>query len=212
MISSEPRRTDKSVPRRTEFGEVKQREISILKTIKEHPNIHHNALKKIIVEELDLVAIKTFDRLIKELIKTYKISFTYENNKKLYSIPNISILQDSQDLIIPYLNSMNEHLKIFEKVYPRLSYYEKVVISEHFVKQLLSNLYGIDLYRQINSDKKIEDYLQIKDDFMKKIRKILEIFSHDSAGGALTSNLLFSIINLNPDQNAEVASLMNSKK
>ena len=200
------------IPRKTLLGPVKKRELVIIKAIKEHPGIHNNALKRIIVEEEKIMYTRTFDRIIKELRESNHITVDEKGNKKCYNIPSIEGAPDSKNLIIPYLKSMDEHIALLMKVYPKLSYAEKLVVSQHLIKQLLSNRYGLELLLTIHPTRQIPEYRQIKDRFKRLLKRVIRIISDDSDGGWVNSELLFSIMNFNQEPNNEIASLLNAKK
>lgn len=119
-----------------------ERKREIIKQIQANPDTHHNALKEIIVRKKHIMATKTFDRTIKNLIEDKKINAKILGNKKLYSVasgfPDDTVKED-----ISYLNEkideLKEELVYLEKNHAKLSKEKKI--------QLTFNL--SDTYREI---------------------------------------------------------------
>ncbi|MGI0046560.1 MAG: hypothetical protein ACREBB_05155, partial [Nitrosotalea sp.] len=63
----------------------RKRENVIIRTIRSHPDIHHNGLKRLIVPRH--MATKTFEHIIKDFIERKMINVQSIKNRKHYSIP-----------------------------------------------------------------------------------------------------------------------------
>ena len=64
---------------------TRQRENIIIKTIRSHPEIHHNRLKRLVVPRY--MATKTYENIIRDFIERKIVSVESVKNRKHYSVP-----------------------------------------------------------------------------------------------------------------------------
>jgi len=152
---------------------------SILNTLSENEPIHHNALKKIIVDS-ESMAKKTFDKLIHELVDLGIVNVRKEGNKKIYSVKkNFEV--DEQDLernikIDLHLAKINiEYLKIN---YSRFDVLNKSAHSYFVLKDIFYSLQIIDFLISLNYPNK-EDYLKKESLLRNYINQIFKMIKKD---------------------------------
>lgn len=108
----------------------KKRERAIIRTIHSHPDIHHNELKRLIVPRY--MAIKTFERIIRDLIGRKIINVTSIKNRKQYSVslgfPDSSVKVHLSELI-RLVDEMRERLVEMKGKYSRLPKNKKEQIA-----------------------------------------------------------------------------------
>ncbi|TSA18096.1 MAG: hypothetical protein D4R72_02825 [Nitrosopumilales archaeon] len=105
----------------------KEREMAIVKEIQLHPNIHQNALKRLVVPKH--MAGKTFERTKKELVERRAIYLKKVGNQYHYTValgdPDSSV-KVNLDSFFGLLKDMTKELKEMEEKYPKFSKNKKV--------------------------------------------------------------------------------------
>ncbi|MGI0070416.1 MAG: hypothetical protein ACREAN_09220 [Nitrosopumilaceae archaeon] len=100
----------------------KQREGTIIRKIRSHPDIHHNKLKRLVVPSH--MATKTFEHIIRDLIERKMINVERIKNRKHYSLklgfPDHSVKVHLSELS-QLVDEMKDRLKELKGRYPRFS-------------------------------------------------------------------------------------------
>lgn len=99
----------------------KKRERAVIRAILSHQDIHHNGLKRRVVPRY--MAIKTFERIIRDLIERKVVNVTLVKNRKHYSVvlgfPDSSVKIHLGELI-QLVDEMRSRLVELKGKYPRL--------------------------------------------------------------------------------------------
>jgi len=187
-----------------------QRESALVSAIDEFPDAHHNELKRIMLRKHVMVG-RTSERKIQELLERGWIVTIRKGNKKFYRIVDSLHLRDSAKNLNVYISSMDKRIKTLKKVYHKLSLVEKILTANQLVKQLQSNLYGLELYFGFYPENRITHYQEITASMNKQRKKIIDIISSDSRRDNLNSALVSELINIRPEQNNQIDALLESK-
>ena len=188
-----------------------RRESALLEAIKEFPDANQNELKRIMLRR-KVMAGKTFERKIQELLERGWIIQIQKGNKKYYAIVDKSYLGDSTKNLNVYIHSMDKRIKTLKKIYHKLSLAEKILTVNQLVKQLQSNLYGLELYFAFYPKNKINHYQEFTQSMNKQLKQIINnIISRDSSQDNLNSALVSELINIRPEQCKEIDALLQSK-
>ena len=101
---------------------TKQRENAIIRTIRSHPDIHHNRLKRLVVPRY--MATKTYEHIIKDFVERQIINVENIKNRKHYSVslgfPDHPVKVHLGELS-QLVEEMRDRLKELKGRYPRLS-------------------------------------------------------------------------------------------
>ena len=79
------------------------------------------------------------------------------------------------------------------------------------VKQLQSNLYGLELYFAFYPKNKINHYQEFTEAMDKHLKQIINIIARDSSQDNINSALVTELINIRPEQCKEIDALLQSK-
>ncbi|MGI0102571.1 MAG: hypothetical protein ACREA7_08260 [Nitrosotalea sp.] len=98
----------------------RKRERVIIRTIRSHPDIHHNRLKRLVVPSH--MATKTFERIIKDFVERKIINVQDIKNRKHYSVPlgfpDSSVKVHLSELL-HLVDEMRDRLRELKGKYPR---------------------------------------------------------------------------------------------
>ena len=127
-------------------SELYERERIILDCIKNNPNIHHNALLKIIVPEY--MAKTTFEKTRNSLLEKQIISVQKKANMKFY-VPTLNYTTRFQQHIERITNTsfhnLKNHIKKLETDYQHKDVNEKITIANSLLKNILQTDNGFTI-------------------------------------------------------------------
>src|SRR3972149_8348649 len=119
-------------------SELYERERIVLECIKNNPNIHHNALMKIIVPEY--MAKTTFEKTRDSLLKKEIVSVQKKANMKFY-VPTLNYAVRFQQHIERITNTsfhnLKIHIKKLEAGYHHNAVNDKITIANSLLKNIL---------------------------------------------------------------------------
>ena len=127
-------------------SELYERERIVLDCIKNNPNIHHNALLKIIVPEY--MAKTTFEKTRDSLLNKEIVSVQKKANMKFY-VPTLNYAVRFQQHIERITNTsfhnLKIHIKKLEAGYQHKAVNEKITIANSLLKNILQTDNGFTL-------------------------------------------------------------------
>ena len=127
-------------------SELYERERIVLDCIKNNPNIHHNALLKIIVPEY--MAKTTFEKTRDSLLEKQIISVQKKANMKFY-VPTLNYATRFQQHIERITNTsfhnLKNHIKKLETDYQHKDVNEKITIANSLLKNILQTDNGFTI-------------------------------------------------------------------
>ncbi|QDI88214.1 hypothetical protein Nisw_01040 [Candidatus Nitrosopumilus sp. SW] len=156
-----------------------ERERIILEHIKENPQLHHNALLKLVVPKF--MAKTTFEKTRDSLIEKEVIFVNSEKNMKFYHITENYAHKAAQHIEQTTNNSFHDlkmQIKRLETDFPHKDIDEKIHISNLLLKQLLQTDNGFTILDSIKNPKKTlyrDEHLTIQ----QLIYQVYEIIQHD---------------------------------
>ena len=124
----------------------------ILNEIDTNDRIHHNALRKIIVDENHDMAKRTFDKYVKRLRDDGTIKIIPMNDNKLhYALPqnpldSLNFDKDYKD----FSKQLEKELKKLKKNYKKFSTYEKQTVMISSLSTVISAIVGLSLSNSIS--------------------------------------------------------------
>jgi len=158
-----------------------QRISNIILEVHKMPGIHHNALRKIVVDEKKKMAKKTFDKLAKKLRTNGTLATVSQNDNKIhYVIPattNEAPL-DFEKEFEPYLKSMESKLSQLKKEYKLFPIQGKQTMMISTLSNIFSALTGITFINSIGNPSS-EDLSKHEIRLRKCIRFHMDIMMHD---------------------------------
>ena len=159
--------------------ETYERERIVLESIKNNPDLHHNALIKLIVPEF--MAKTTFEKTRDSLLEKEIISVLTKGNMKFY-YPTENYEQKSQQHIERNTNNSFHDLKLqikrLDTDYPHKDIDEKIVIANSLLRNLLNTDNGFTILDSAKNPKKTlykDEHLTIQ----QLIHQVLEMIRHD---------------------------------
>jgi len=127
-------------------SELYERERTVLDCIKNNPNIHHNALLKMIVPEY--MAKTTFEKTRDSLLEKQIISVQKKANMKFY-VPTLNYATRFQQHIERITNTsfhnLKNHIKKLETNYQHKDVNEKITIANSLLKNILQTDNGFTI-------------------------------------------------------------------
>lgn len=160
-------------------SELYERERIVLKCIKNNPNIHHNALMKIIVPEY--MAKTTFEKTRDSLLEKEIVSVQKKGNMKFY-VPTLNYATRFQQHIERNTNTsfhnIKNYIKKLETDYQHKDVNEKIVIANSLLKNILQTDNGFTLLDSNKNPKKTlyrDEHLEIQ----QLIHRIFAIIQND---------------------------------
>ncbi len=159
--------------------EIYERERILLENIKNNPNLHHNALLKLIVPEF--MAKTTFEKTRDSLLEKEIIFVQTKANMKLYRLTE-NYEQKSQQHIERNTNNsfhdLKSQIKRLETDYPHKDVDEKITIASSLLKNLLQTDNGFTILDSSKNPKKTlyrDEHLTIQ----QLIYQVFETIRHD---------------------------------
>ncbi len=156
-----------------------ERERIVLESIKNNPNLHHNALLKLIVPEF--MAKTTFEKTRDSLLEKEVIIAQTRRNMKFYS-PTENYEQKSQHHIERSTNSTYHYLKLqikrLDTDYSHKDVDEKIIIANSLLRNLLQTDSGFTFLDSVKNPKKTlykDEHLTIQ----QLIHQVFEVMRHD---------------------------------
>ena len=144
-----------------------ERERVVLEQIQKNPNLHHNALIRLIVPKH--MAKTTFERIRNNLIEKNIINFTTKGNRKFYQITE-NYEQKSIHLIERITISNFQHLKNkikkFDGNFHHRDVNEKILSASDILRKLFQTDNGLTLLDSIKNSKKTlykDEHLEIQE-------------------------------------------------
>jgi len=159
--------------------EMYERERIVLESIKNNPDLHHNAVLKLIVPEF--MAKTTFEKTRDSLLEKEIITVQIRGNMKFYR-PTENYEQKSQRHIERSTNNSFHDLKLqIKKLEPDYSHKdvdEKIIIANSLLRNLLQTDNGFTILDSAKNPKKTlyrDEHLTIQ----QLIHQIFEVIRHD---------------------------------
>jgi len=159
--------------------EMYERERIVLESIKNNPDLHHNALLKLIVPEF--MAKTTFEKTRDSLLEKEIIFVQSKANMKLYRL-TANYEQKSQQHIERNTNisfhDLKSQIKRLETDYPHKDIGEKIAIANSLLRNLLRTDNGFTVLDSSKNPKKTlyrDEHLTIQ----QLIYQIFEAIRHD---------------------------------
>ena len=160
-------------------SELYERERIILEYIKNNPDIHHNALMKMIVPEY--MAKTTFEKTRDSLLEKDIVSVQKKGNMKFY-VPTLNYATRFQQHIERITNTsfhnIKNYIKKLETDYQHKDVNEKIVIANSLLKNILQTDNGFTLLDSNKNSKKTlyrDEHLEIQ----QLINRIFAIIHND---------------------------------
>ena len=159
--------------------ETYERERVVFEAIKNHPNLHHNALLKQIVPEF--MAKTTFEKTRDSLLEKEIISVTHKGNMKFY-VPTENYEEKLQHRIQRNTNNSYHYLKLkikkLDTHYSHKDVDEKITLANSLLRNLIYVDNGFTLLDSAKNPKKTlyhDEHLTIQ----KLLNHIFEIIRKD---------------------------------
>jgi len=159
--------------------ELYERERIVLGSIKNNPDLHHNALIKLIVPEF--MAKTTFEKTRDSLLDKEIITVHTKGNMKFYH-PTENYEQKSQQHIERSTNNSFHDLKLkikrLDTDYPHKDVDEKIIIANSLLRSLLQTDNGFTILDSAKNPKKTlyrDEHLTIQ----QLIHQVFEMIRHD---------------------------------
>ncbi|MFQ5781499.1 MAG: hypothetical protein ACE5GR_00420 [Nitrosopumilus sp.] len=160
-------------------SEMYERERIVIECIKNNPNLHHNALIKLIVPEF--MAKTTFEKTRDSLLEKEIITVKTKANMKFY-YPTENYDQKSQQHIEQNTNHSFHDLKLqvkrLDTDFPHKDIDEKIIIANLLLRNLLQTDNGFTILDSTKNPKKTlyrDEHLVIQ----QLINQVFEVIRHD---------------------------------
>ena len=160
-------------------SEKYERERILLETIKDNPNLHHNALLKLVVPEF--MAKTTFEKTRDSMLEKEIITVELKRNMKFYS-PTENFEHKSQQFIERNTNNsfhdLKSQIKRLDTDYPHKAIDEKIALANSLLKHLLQTDIGftvLDSAKNPNKTLYRDEHLAIQ----QLMHQIFEVIRHD---------------------------------
>ena len=159
--------------------EMYERERIVLESIQSNPNLHHNALLKLIVPEF--MAKTTFEKTRDSLLEKEIISVQTTGNMKFYCSTENYEQKSQQHIERNTTNSFHDlklKIKKLDADYPHKDVDEKIIIANTLLRNLLNTDNGFTILDSAKNPKKTlykDEHLTIQ----QLIHQIFEVIRHD---------------------------------
>jgi len=159
--------------------EMYERERIVLESVKTHPNLHHNALIKLIVPEF--MAKTTFEKTRDSLLEKEIITVQTKGNMKFYHPTENYEEKSQQHIERSTTNSFHDlkfKIKKLDVDYPHKDVDEKIIIANSLLRNLLNTDNGFTILDSAKNPKKTlykDEHLTIQ----QLIHQIFEIVRYD---------------------------------
>lgn len=159
--------------------EIYERERIVLESIKNNPDLHHNALIKLIVPEF--MAKTTFEKTRDSLLQKEIIAVHTKGNMKFYH-PTENYEHKSQQHIEKKTNNsfhdLKSQIKRLDTDYPHKDIDEKIIIANSLLRNLLQTDNGFTILDSAKNPKKTlyrDEHLTIQQLF----HHVFDVIRHD---------------------------------
>ena len=156
-----------------------ERERIVLETIKDNPNLHHNALLKLVVPEF--MAKTTFEKTRDSLVDKEIITIHTKGNMKFYQ-PTENYEHKSQQYIERSTNNsfhdLKSEIKRLDTDYSHKDIDEKIIIANSLLRNLLKTDNGFTILDSAKNPKKTlyrDEHLTIQE----LIYQVFEVIRND---------------------------------
>ena len=159
--------------------EMYERERIVLENIKNNPDLHHNAVLKLIVPEF--MAKTTFEKTRDSLLEKEIIFVQIKGNMKFYRLTENYEQKSQQHIEWRTNNSFHDlksQIKRLETDYPHKDIDEKIIIATSLLRNLLQTDNGFTVLDSSKNPKKTlyrDEHLTIQ----QLIHQIFEVMRHD---------------------------------
>jgi len=160
-------------------SETHKRERIVFEMIKKNPDLHHNALLKLIVPEF--MAKTTFEKTRNSLLEKEIISITIKKNMKFYQLTNFFEHKFYQHIELS-TNTLFHDLKLkisrLNTEYSHKDIDEKIIMTTSLFRQLFQSDTGFTFLDSVKNPKKTlyrDEHLTIQ----QLTQKILEVIKND---------------------------------
>jgi len=159
--------------------EMYERERILLESIKNNPDLHHNALLKLIVPEF--MAKATFEKTRDSLLEKEIIFVQTKGNMKFYHLTENYEQKSQQHIEWNTNNSFHDlksQIKRLETDYPHKDIDEKITIANFLLRNLLQTDNGFTVLDSAKNPKKTlyrDEHLTIQ----QLIHHVFEVIRHD---------------------------------
>ncbi len=159
--------------------EMYERERIVLECIKNNPDLHHNALLKLVVPEF--MAKTTFEKTRDSLLEKEIIFVQTKGNMKFYRLTENYEQKSQQHIEWSTNNSFHDlklQIKRLETDYPHKDVDEKITIANSLLKNLLQTDNGFTILDSAKNPKKTlyrDEHLTIQ----QLIHHVFEVIRHD---------------------------------
>jgi hypothetical protein len=156
-----------------------ERERAILETIQKNPDLHHNALIKLIVPKF--MAKTTFEITKNNLVERGVLSVNQKGNRKIYIITENyqkKSLQQVERITHENFQNLQHQIKRIKENYDHKDVNEKIIIYVHLLKGLFHTDNGFTFLDSVKNSKKTlykDEHLVIQE----MISKVNEIMVND---------------------------------
>jgi len=161
-------------------SDMYERERIVLEYVKNNPDLHHNALLKLIVPQF--MAKTTFEKIRNSLLEKEIISVSTKGNMKFYH-PTKNYEQRSYQHIERTTNNffhdLKSKIKRLDTDYPHKDIDEKIKISNSLLRNLLQTDNGFTILDSVKNPKKTlyrDEHLMIQ----QLIHKVIDIIRNDN--------------------------------
>ena len=177
------------------------RESSIIKIIQDNPNIHFNAIKKILVPSE--MALETLNRELKDLIQRKIIEITkMGDNKTHYILANSAL--PAEDIIKKIVNdktiTMNKNISELKQIYSKLTLDQKSLLTITYINSIFYQLNSIILYAVINGSEP-KGFQKLESVSKNQINEIFKIIISDQDKSPVLLFLLDKILRISEFKN-----------
>jgi hypothetical protein len=144
-----------------------ERERTILEEIQKNPNLHHNALIKLLVPRF--MAKTTFEKTKNQLVEKNVLSVNQEGNKKFYQITENyqkKYLQQIERITHENYQNLQHQIKRVKENHEHKNVNEKVMIYVRLIKDLLHTDNGFTFLDSVKNPKRTlykDEHLSIQE-------------------------------------------------
>jgi hypothetical protein len=156
-----------------------EREKIVLDQVRKNPNLHHNALLKLVVPEF--MAKTTFEKTKNALLEKNVLTVMQKGNMKFYSATenyNVKSLQQIERISHANYQTLQHEIKRANEDFHHKDVTEKISMSVRLLRKLLQTDNGFTILDATKNPKKTlykDEHLEIQE----MISKIFEVITND---------------------------------